>query len=68
VPGLPFVDAVALGEYHLLIVTRSGELYSCGRNDYHQLGYDGASVSTPIKIGKSNLNKPRLTFFVFPHF
>jgi hypothetical protein len=54
VAGLPAVDGVALGEYHLLIVTRAGELYSCGRNDYHQLGYDGASVSRPIKIGQSN--------------
>ncbi|CEP03757.1 Regulator of chromosome condensation (RCC1) repeat [Plasmodiophora brassicae] len=44
------VKSVALGEYHMLCLNAKGDVYSCGRNDYHQLGNAGASVSVPVPV------------------
>ncbi|XP_074030404.1 HECT and RLD domain containing E3 ubiquitin ligase 4 isoform X3 [Leptinotarsa decemlineata] len=34
------VIEAALGENHTLLLTRDGKIYSCGNNDYGQLGHD----------------------------
>ncbi|KAJ9585786.1 hypothetical protein L9F63_002423 [Diploptera punctata] len=33
------IEEVACGTYHTVIVTRNGEVYSCGSNDHGQLGH-----------------------------
>jgi len=34
------VQHVACGKYHTVLVTRSGSVFSCGSNDYGQLGHE----------------------------
>ncbi|KAF7384056.1 hypothetical protein HZH68_014813 [Vespula germanica] len=34
------VTYIACGESHTVVITRGGELYSCGNNDFGQLGHD----------------------------
>lgn len=34
------VVAAALGENHTLLLTKEGKIYSCGNNDYGQLGHE----------------------------
>lgn len=34
------IKEISCGEKHTLVVTRGGELYSCGSNEYGELGYN----------------------------
>lgn len=34
------VKSIACGAYHSLVILQSGEVYSCGNNDYGQLGHE----------------------------
>lgn len=38
--GVYVFFSVACGESHTVVITRGGELYSCGNNDFGQLGHD----------------------------
>lgn len=38
--GAPIVQQAACGETHSLLLTKDGKVYSCGNNDYGQLGHD----------------------------
>ena len=46
------IVSVHAGEYHSIALTRDGEVYTWGHNDYGQLGLGNASivVSTPQKV------------------
>ncbi|CAG9828985.1 unnamed protein product [Diabrotica balteata] len=47
------VIKAALGENHTLLLTKEGKIYSCGSNDYGQLGHD-----QPRKRPRMSLFKP----------
>lgn len=34
------IESVACGSLHTLLVTQKGKVFSCGNNDYGQLGHD----------------------------
>ncbi|BES87517.1 e3 ubiquitin-protein ligase [Nesidiocoris tenuis] len=42
------IKTISCGKTHTLVVTRSGEVYSCGSNDYSQLGHD--QVRTKLQL------------------
>lgn len=44
-----------IGRYHVLALTKDGDVYAWGRNNYGQLGNNGADTYTPTKVvGVSN--------------
>lgn len=62
----PFGDVknvvhVACGRRHTIVVTESGELYSCGNNDYGQLGREKDTT----KLGKKIYNFFFVNNFLF---
>lgn len=34
------IEAISCGPLHTLFLTKKGHIYSCGNNDYGQLGHD----------------------------
>ncbi|KAL3673478.1 hypothetical protein V7S43_001188 [Phytophthora oleae] len=49
------VSTVACGLYHTIICTAAGELYSCGKNDYGQLGLaHNRQIKIPTLVGLPN--------------
>lgn len=53
-------SSLACGQYHTLVATRDGRLFSCGKNDYGQLGVEGAEghkhmVSVPLDSAVSEV-------------
>ncbi|KAG1690342.1 hypothetical protein DVH05_028222 [Phytophthora capsici] len=49
------VSTVACGLYHTIICTAAGELYSCGKNDYGQLGLThNRQIKIPTLVGVPN--------------
>jgi alpha-tubulin suppressor-like RCC1 family protein len=53
ISDLPRITAIAAGQYHSLFLTESNELWSCGLNDYGQLGRAVASGSTTaVNLGQ----------------
>ncbi len=46
-----FASSLACGQYHTVIVTNKGEVFSCGKNDYGQLGTDSnESIRIPARV------------------
>ena len=44
--------SVACGQYHTIVATTDGEVYTCGKNDYGQLGLASADRTTrPTAVG-----------------
>uniref|UniRef100_A0A8D9ALL9 Probable E3 ubiquitin-protein ligase HERC4 n=2 Tax=Cacopsylla melanoneura TaxID=428564 RepID=A0A8D9ALL9_9HEMI len=39
-PHSPVVKYVSCGRFHTLLITEAGQVYSCGNNEYGQLGHD----------------------------
>uniref|UniRef100_A0A0K8SYD6 Putative E3 ubiquitin-protein ligase HERC4 n=1 Tax=Lygus hesperus TaxID=30085 RepID=A0A0K8SYD6_LYGHE len=45
------IKTISCGKNHTLVVTRSGEVYSCGSNDYGQLGHDKTRTKLQLVSG-----------------
>ncbi|CAB0002299.1 unnamed protein product [Nesidiocoris tenuis] len=52
------IKTISCGKTHTLVVTRSGEVYSCGSNDYSQLGHDQVrtKLRTYLETAKATLS------------
>lgn len=46
------ITDVSIGEYHMLVCTSDGELFSWGRNDYSQLGHGDSAASAVCEPGQ----------------
>ena len=46
VPNLPNgIISLSCGQFHSVLLTSAGQVYSCGKNDYGQLGLEGVEVA-----------------------
>jgi alpha-tubulin suppressor-like RCC1 family protein len=52
IPDLSNVKAIAGGYYHSLFLDSSGNVWSCGDNNYGQLGRDVDNGSASVNLGK----------------
>ncbi|KAK9506239.1 hypothetical protein O3M35_008210 [Rhynocoris fuscipes] len=47
------IRTIACGKSHTLVVTTAGEIYSCGSNDYGELGHDNSRTKLNLVSGLS---------------
>ena len=57
VRGKHVVD-VCLSPSHMMVLTKSGLLYSCGANEHGQLGHHRDRCSAPVVTKPSRVNSP----------
>ncbi|XP_014250141.1 probable E3 ubiquitin-protein ligase HERC4 isoform X2 [Cimex lectularius] len=50
-PHAQTVKSISCGKAHTLVVTQNGELYSCGSNDFGQLGHDKTRTKLQLVLG-----------------